>query len=105
VRKVVGDVRTDKGLVAFLLILVLVLIIAISCANSARADSSRHVMLVQASGGLRVRDTPHLNGKQVYLLDDCETVVVYGWRNGWALVGKNIPPHARLGWVCADYLK
>ena len=97
--------RTDKGLVTSLLILALALIIAISCANSARADGSLHVMLVQASGGLRVRDTPRLNGKQVYLLDDCETVVVYGWRNGWALVGKNIAPHARLGWVHGDYLK
>ena len=61
--------------------------------------------LVQAMGGLRVRDEPDLAGKVVYLLEDAETVIVFEERNGWYRVGKNIPPHVELGWVCGEYLR
>lgn len=63
------------------------------------------VMIVQASGGLNVREEPSVDSQSTYLLEDTETVIVRGWHDGWALVAKNNGAHTVLGWVCGDYLK
>ena len=86
-------------------IIILFLIAAlIATAATVRAEPMC-VMQVFASGGLRVRTEPSLDGTAVYLLDDRETVLVLEERDGWYRVGKNIPPHVELGWVCGEYLR
>lgn len=61
--------------------------------------------IVQARGGLNVREYPRPDARAVYLLDDTEVVAVLGWLDGWAEVAKNRAPFIPLGWVCGDYLK
>lgn len=62
------------------------------------------VRIVQAVGGLNVRQEPDISSRIVYLLDDCETVIVLEERCGWMLVAKNCGDHRPIGWACADYL-
>ena len=87
-------------------VIVILFIIAalIATAATVRAEPMC-VMQVVASGGLRVRTDPTIEAKAVYLLEDRETVVILGSFNGWYRVGKNIPPHVELGWVCGEYLR
>jgi len=87
-----------------LLVAACVLTLAVCLAADAMAEPLR-VLIVQARGGLNVRASPGIDAKAVYLLDDCETVVILEEQDGWALVGKNIAPHAVLGWACMEYLK
>lgn len=97
--------KMDKLLFALKLLFVLALIAAVGClALDAQADTMR-VKIVQARGGLRVRNAPTTEARAVYLLDDATTVVVLESRDGWCRVAFNSPPHAELGWVCGDYLK
>lgn len=82
------------------------LIALLLCAiHDALADEMLTLATVQARGGLNVRREPTTESPAVYLLEDCTTVVVLENQNGWSLVGYNSPPHAKLGWVRADYLK
>lgn len=90
--------------VARTLILLAWIVIIGTVATNSLAEPPR-VLQVVASGGLRVRTEPSLDGKVVYLLDDRETVLVLEERDGWYRVGKNIPPHVELGWVCGEYLR
>lgn len=61
--------------------------------------------IVQARGGLNVREYPRIDARAVYLLEDTEIVAVLCWLDGWAEVAKNRAPFIPLGWVCGDYLK
>lgn len=101
--KVVDDL-TAKELFTLKVLVSVLLILAVLALAVAYADGWT-VKLVQASGGLNVRKEPNIHAKAVYLLDDCETVIVLEERDGWALVAKNNGDHLPLGWVCADYLK
>ena len=96
---------TEKSYFLILIAIILIGFLIIALAANTACAEELNVRIVQASGGLRVRDSPSISGNQVYLLDECETVVVYGWQDGWALVGKNIAPHNTLGWVCGEYLR
>lgn len=97
---------TEKFFLALRLLFVLALIVAVACAAlDAHADELHTLKIVQARGGLNVRETPCVDAKAVYLLDDTETVFVLEWLAGWALVAKNTNPDTVLGWVCGDYLK
>jgi len=95
----------DKALFTFKLLVALCLITAIACLAAEGLAEPYTVRIVQASGGLNVRSEPTTSARAVYLLEDTETVVVLEWRDGWALVAKNSPPHWAIGWVCGDYLK
>ncbi|MBR4929725.1 MAG: SH3 domain-containing protein [Bacteroidaceae bacterium] len=96
----------DKALFTLKLLFVLALIVGIACiALDAQADEWLAVKIVQARGGLNVRDQPGTEAKATYLLNDTETVLVLEWRDGWALVAKNTSPDMVLGWVSGDYLK
>lgn len=92
-----------KLVAKFLSLLAWLVIIGVVATNS--LAESICVKQVFASGGLRVRTEPSLDGTAVYLLENRETVVVFESRDGWYRVGKNLPPHVELGWVCGDYLK
>lgn len=94
--------RTDKLLFTLKMLCALALICAV-CALA--LASNAEVLLVQARGGLNVRDSPSIEAKIVYLLDDCETFIVLDRVDGWTLVAKNKGSHEALGWVCSDYLK
>ena len=94
----------DKTLFAAKLIFTLAVIAGL-CSLVITCADALTVRQVQARGGLNVRAEPRVEAKAVYLLDDCETAVVLEWRDGWALVAKNTPPHRAIGWVCGDYLK
>lgn len=89
---------------AILCLILSALIFALHVTDVGKAETLC-VMQVFASGGLRVRSEPGLDGNAVYLLENRETVIVIDEADGWYLVGKNIPPHVELGWVCGDYLK
>ena len=67
--------RTDKLLFTLKMLCALALICAV-CALA--LASNAEVLLVQARGGLNVRESPSIEAKIVYLLDDCETVIVAG---------------------------
>lgn len=96
----------DKALFTLKLLFTLAMIAAIACmALDAQADEWFSVRIVQARGGLNVREQPNPEAKTTYLLDDTETVIVLEWCDGWALVAKNSGDHTALGWVCGDYLK
>ena len=94
----------DKTLFAAKLIFTLAVIAGL-CSLAITGADALTVRQVQARGGLNVRTEPSVEAKAVYLLDDCETVIVLEWLDGWALAAKNTPPHNPIGWVCADYLK
>ncbi len=94
----------DKALFTIKIIITLGVIVGL-CALAISGADAMSLKIVQASGGLNVRQEPTIESKAIYLLDDCETVVVLEWRDGWAMVAKNTPPHSVLGWVCGDYLK
>lgn len=95
----------DRGAFTLRLLVLLCAIVLAACmAVDAMADGLT-VRIVQARGGLRVRDTPSADGRTVYLLEDCETVIVLGWYDGWAQVAKNNGDRHPIGWVCGDYLK
>ncbi len=96
--------RIDKLLFALKLLCVLALIAAIGCL-ALDAQAEMQVKIVQARGGLWVREAPTTEAKANYLLDDATTVVVMEEYSGWHRVAFNSPPHAELGWVCGDYLK
>lgn len=96
----------DKALFTLKLLFMLALIVAIACmALDSQAEEWLTVKIVQARGGLNVREQPSPEAKATYLLNDTETVIVLEWRDGWALVAKNINPDMVLGWACGDYLK
>lgn len=95
--------RMRKIVAKFLSLLAWMVISCVVVTNS--LAESICVMQVFASGGLRVRTEPSLDGTVVYLLENRETVVVFESRDGWYRVGKNLPPHVELGWVCGDYIK
>lgn len=86
-------------------VLVLMLVATIVFAPPAGAEPLMEVRIVQARGGLNVRAAPDLAASTVYLLDNCQTVVVVGKLDGWALVAGNAAPYAEIGWVWAEYLK
>lgn len=96
---------TDKALITIRIIFTLALIASLCALAVGDANAIMQVKLVQARGGLNVRKAPGIESQPVYLLEDCETVVVLGEQDGWVLVGKNTPPHGAIGWVCGDYLK
>lgn len=96
--------RPDKAMLALKLLVTLAILVAIICLAADAMSEVLDVRLVQASGGLNVRKEPCIESRPIYLLEDCETVVVLDEQNGWALVGKNTPPHGAIGWVCVDYL-
>ena len=98
------DGVNDKALFTMKLIFTLAVIAGL-CAIAVNGADAMTLKIVQASGGLNVRAEPSVEAKAVYLLENCETVVVLEERQGWALVAKNLPPHGVLGWACADYLK
>lgn len=87
-----------------ILLTVCVLVLAACFAIDAMAEALT-VRIVQASGGLNVRTGPGAEYKPVYLLDNCETVIVVREQDGWALVTKNHSRGVELGWVCEEYLK
>lgn len=93
----------DKALFTAKLIITLAIIAGL-CSLALGADAMT-VRLVQAKGGLNVREAPSMQAKIIYLLDDCETVIVLDRVDGWTLVAKNKGDHQPLGWVCSDYLK
>ena len=95
---------SDKALFIIKIIFTLGLITSM-CALAIGSADAMTLRIVQASGGLNVREAPTTEAKAVYLLDDCETVIVLEWRDGWALVAKNTTPHRAIGWVCGQYLK
>lgn len=85
-------------------LIIMLAIIAWICSMALGADAMT-VRLVQAKGGLNVREAPSMQAKIIYLLDDCETVIELDRAYGWALVAKNKGSHEALGWACSDYLK
>lgn len=95
--------RMDKLLFTLRLLVALALICGIACL-ALDAQAAMQVKIVQARGGLRVREAPTTEAKAIYLLDDATTVVVLEECNGWYRVAFNSPPHAELGWVFGDYL-
>ena len=95
----------DKAVFTIKLIFLLAVIVGLCAIVMNSQSEPLHVMSVQASGGLNVRVEPSVDSTATYLLDDTETVIVLEWRNGWALVAKNISPDMVLGWVCGDYLR
>ena len=86
-------------------VLVVAGVILLALCGSASASINGPVKLVQARGGLNVREAPGMSGKTIYLLEDCTTVIVLEEEAGWSRVGSNTPPHREIGWVCSDYLK
>jgi len=95
----------DKALFIIKLLFTLAVIVGL-CAMAADSQAEPiTVMSVQASGGLNVRKEPRIDSACTYLLEDTETVIVLGWRDGWALVAKNNGMHTTLGWACGNYLK
>ena len=96
----------DKVLFTMKLIFTLAVIAGL-CALAADSCAAEWVgtAIVQASGGLNVRQSPSIDAKPTYLLDNAEVVLVMEWQNGWALVAKNTGSHTVLGWACGDYLK
>ena len=95
---------SDKALFTIKMVLALGLLAAL-CALAVGDAEALTVRIVQASGGLNVRESPSVDSKSVYLLDNCQTVVILEQRDGWALAARNTYPHTTLGWVCSDYLK
>lgn len=61
--------------------------------------------IVQARGGLNVREYPSADAKFRYLLEDCEVVIILKEVDGWALVAKNNSVSVPIGWASTDYLK
>lgn len=86
-------------------IAILFLIAALTATAATVRAEPMCVMQVFASGGLRVRTDPTIEATAVYMLENRETVLVLEERDGWYRVGKNIPPHVELGWVCGEYLR
>lgn len=96
--------RMSKALILLKLLIPALLILCILALAAANGECWT-VKLVQASGGLNVREKPDIRSKVVYLLENCETVIVLEENSGWAIVARNNGDHLPLGWVCADYLK
>ena len=94
----------DKGMFTIKLLFTLAVLIGLLALGSARCEEMS-IRSVQARGGLNVRETPGIESKATYLLEDTETVIVLEERDGWVLVAKNISRDMVLGWVCGDYLK
>lgn len=100
-----SDRKTWFGALIVLLCAALVLGLIGLCVSTAQAETWQAVKIVQARGGLRVREAPSIHAKANYLLDDCTTVIVLEEADGWSRVGFNTPPHNEIGWVCSEYLK
>lgn len=96
--------KIDKAMLACKLLVKLAILVALICLATDALSEVLDVRIVQASGGLNVRKEPCVESQPIYLLEDCETVVVLYEQDGWALVGKNTPPHGAIGWACVDYL-
>ena len=97
---------TPKAFPVWKILATACLIALLLCAiHDALADETLTLATVQARGGLNVRSAPDPGADAVYLLDDCETVIVLARMDGWALVAKNNGEHTALGWVCGDYLR
>lgn len=98
--------KDSKPLFTFKLLVTLCILVLVVCLAADALAEIYEVRIVQASGGLNVRKEPALDARAVYLLGDCETVLVLEWRDGWALVAKNTNRSGLpLGWVCGDYLR
>ena len=94
------------GLLLIMINILVVLCVALlALCGSADAEIMGPVKLVQARGGLNVREAPDIQAKATYLLEDCTTVIVLETVKGWSRVASNAPPHRVIGWVCSDYLK
>lgn len=91
-------------IMAYLAIAIGVMLLAMYVGGTAHAEYMGPVKLVQARGGLNVREAPGIHAKATYLLDDCTTVIVLEEADGWSRVAFNTPPHNEIGWVCSDYL-
>lgn len=97
---------TPKAYLLWKILATACLITLLLCAiHDALADETLTLATVQARGGLNVRSAPAPGADAVYLLDDCETVIVLARMDGWAMVGKNIGDHDPIGWVNAAYLR
>ena len=97
---------TPKAYLLYKILLIACLIALLICwSHEALADEPLTIQIVQASGGLNVRSAPTTDAPDVYLLDDCETVIVLARMDGWSLVGKNVGDHSPIGWVKSDYLR
>lgn len=95
----------DKAAFAIKLLFTLAVIAGLCAIVTNSQAEPFELRIVQAKGGLNVREEPNINAKIIYLLEDAETVIVQKWHNGWALVAKNNGSHTTLGWVCGDYLR
>lgn len=72
---------SDKTLFTMKLIFALAVIAGL-CSLAISGADAMTLKIVQASGGLNVRTAPGVEAQAVYMLDDCETVVVLEERNG-----------------------
>ena len=97
---------TPKAFLLWKILATACLLVMLVCAiHDVLAEEPMTLATVQARGGLNVRSAPTHSADAVYLLDDCETVILLARMDGWALVGKNIGDHAPIGWVKGEYLK
>lgn len=99
-----GKYAWAGALVIVLYIMLVIGVILLAVGGTGKAEVLGPVKLVQARGGLNVREAPGRAAKAIYLLEDCTTVVVLEEANGWSRVAFNTPPHNEIGWVCSDYL-
>lgn len=95
----------SKPIFLFKVLTTVCILTLIACLAVDAMAETLNVRIVQASGGLNVRSGPGTEHTPVYLLDNCETVIVVQEQDGWALVSKNHSRSVELGWVCLDYLK
>ena len=97
--------KDSKPIFIFKLLVTLGILVLVVCLAADALAEIYEVRIVQASGGLNVREAPGIESKAVYLLEDTETVIVLEERDGWVLVAKNLSKDMVLGWVCGDYLR